>query len=95
MSEREFEYKVSVIVPVYNVSEYLDDCIASIFKQSISMDDVEVLLINDGSSDDSLDICLQYAGLYSNIKVYSKKMKDYRRHAILVLCTRMVNILLI
>src|SRR5690554_865847 len=49
---------VSVIVPVYNVDQYLHRCIQSILNQSYS--NLEILLINDGSSDSSGEICNEY-----------------------------------
>ncbi len=68
-----FEYKVSVIVPVYNVDKYVAECLDSIINQTISHDLMEVLVINDGSTDNSLDICKEYADLFPFIKLYSKK----------------------
>lgn len=49
------EYKISVIVPVYNASEYLEDCVSSILKQTYK--NLEVILVDDGSTDDSLKVC--------------------------------------
>ncbi len=54
----DFEYKVSVIVPVYNVEEFLAACLDSLMCQTIDKKNLEVLLINDGSTDKSLEICL-------------------------------------
>lgn len=51
--------KVSVVVPVYNAENYLDDCITSIQKQTFS--DFELILIDDGSTDNSGKICDNYA----------------------------------
>ena len=69
---KEFEYKVSVIVPVYNVENYLENCLDSLCNQTIEKKDMEVLLINDGSTDDSLRICKKYAGIYPCFKVFDK-----------------------
>lgn len=49
---------ISVIVPVYNASKYLRECIDSILAQTVQ--DFELILINDGSIDDSLEICQSY-----------------------------------
>ena len=49
---------VSIIIPVYNVAEYLDACLNSILQQTYS--EIEVLLINDGSTDESRIICKQW-----------------------------------
>jgi len=55
----------SILVPVYNVEKYLDQCIQSILNQSVN--DYEVILVDDGSTDGSGDICDQYAHEYPNI----------------------------
>lgn len=68
-----FEYKVSVIVPVYNVENYIRDCLNSLINQTIPKSDIEVLIINDGSTDNSLEICEEYARLFPFFKVFSKE----------------------
>ena len=62
---------LSIIVPVYNVSEYLDDCISSLIPQLNS--DTEVLLIDDGSTDNSSRMCDHYASISEYIKVIHKR----------------------
>jgi len=52
-------YLLSVIIPVYNVEHYLDRCLTSIINQTYSK--LEIILVNDGSTDASKDICLAYA----------------------------------
>lgn len=69
----EFEYRVTVIIPVYNVEPYLKDCLDSLVAQTIPQEDMEVLMINDGSTDGSLEICEQYAEAYENFKVLSQE----------------------
>ena len=59
--------KLSVIVPIYNVSSYLPRCIDSLINQTIPFD--EIILVDDGSTDDSGDIADNYSKQYSNIKV--------------------------
>ena len=49
------EPKISIIVPVYNVEQYLERCVESILKQT--MTNFELILINDGSSDNSGQVC--------------------------------------
>lgn len=49
---------ISVIVPVYNVERYLEECLNSIQQQSYT--DIEVILVNDGSTDHSKTICERY-----------------------------------
>ena len=46
---------ISIVVPIYNVSEYLPECIESILNQTYS--DIEVILVNDGSTDVCGEIC--------------------------------------
>jgi glycosyltransferase involved in cell wall biosynthesis len=61
------EYKLSVVVLVYNTAEYLVECFDSLINQSL--DGIEVIAINDESTDNSLDICLEYQNKYSNFKI--------------------------
>lgn len=63
--------KISVIVPVYNVEHYLERCLDSILKQNYN--EFEIILINDGSTDGSLDICKKYAKKYENIQLVNQK----------------------
>lgn len=63
--------KISIIVPIYNVKEYLDECITSIIQQS--MKELEIILVDDGSTDGSSAICDRYAKLDDRIKVIHKK----------------------
>lgn len=62
------ENKISIIVPVYNVEKYVDKCLRSIIDQSDS--NYEVIVVNDGSTDDSLKICKKYEN--ENIRVFTK-----------------------
>lgn len=59
--------KVSVIVPVFNVAAYLDQCIQSILNQTYN--NLELILVDDGSTDSSLKICEHYANYSSKVKV--------------------------
>lgn len=63
--------KLSVIVPIYNVEEYLANCIESILNQTFK--DFELILINDGSTDNSLEICYRYRDRDKRINVINKK----------------------
>lgn len=63
--------KISVIVPVYNAEKYLHRCIDSILEQTFT--DFELLLINDGSKDNSGKICDEYAAKDSRVRVFHKK----------------------
>lgn len=62
--------KVSVIVPVYNVADYLRKCINSIIGQTYAY--LEIILVDDGSTDGSEDICDEYAAKDSRVKVIHK-----------------------
>ncbi len=65
--------EISIIVPVYNVEKYLDSCLNSILGQSYG--EFELILVNDGSTDKSGDICDYYAGRDSRIRVFHQKNK--------------------
>lgn len=58
------EYKVSVVTAVYNVEAYLGEMIESIVRQTIGFENIQLILVDDGSADRSGDICDQYAGRY-------------------------------
>ena len=62
--------KVSIIVPVYNTSKYLHKCLDSLVNQTIS--DIEIIVVNDGSTDNSMDIINEYKKKYNQIKVIDK-----------------------
>lgn len=62
---------VSVIIPVYNVEKYLEKCIDSILAQTLT--DFELILVNDGSTDKSRDICDKYAQTDRRVKVIHKQ----------------------
>ncbi len=72
MEDLSFQYKVSVIIPIYNSEKYLENCIDSVLHDQGSLDDIEVILVNDGSTDGSATICEQYAQKYKNILYISK-----------------------
>ena len=61
---------VTVIIPVYQVEKYLEDCIKSIIRQTYG--ELEIILVDDGSTDNSPQICDQYAQMDSRIKVIHK-----------------------
>lgn len=63
--------KISVVVPVYNVQEYLESCINSILAQTFS--DIQIILVDDGSEDDSGKICDNYQSLDDRIFVIHQK----------------------
>ena len=63
--------KVSVIVPVYNVEKYLEKCLTSLVNQTLK--DIEIIVVNDGSSDNSQKIIDKYEKKNKNKKSYIKK----------------------
>ena len=63
--------KVSVIVPVYNVEEYIDKCLNTLVHQTLK--DIEFIVVNDGATDNSKNIILNYKEKYPNKIVYVEK----------------------
>ena len=63
--------KVSVIVPVYNVEEYIDKCLDSLVHQTLK--DMEIIVVNDGSPDNSEKIIKKYEKKYKNVKYVVKE----------------------
>lgn len=63
--------KVSVIVPVYNVEKYIDKCLESLVNQTL--EDIEIIVVNDGSKDGSKEIIKEYEKKYSNIVFIEKE----------------------
>lgn len=62
--------KLTIIIPVYQVKSYLDRCLNSVLSQSFK--DYDIILVDDGSTDGSQDICDKYAEQYNNITVIHK-----------------------
>ncbi|MDR2727810.1 MAG: glycosyltransferase [Chitinispirillales bacterium] len=62
--------KISIIIPVYNVEPYIKKCLDSVINQTYT--DLEILLINDGSTDNSGNICDEYAKIDNRIRVFHK-----------------------
>ena len=63
---------LSIVVPIYNVESYIEKCFDSLFKQDLSISLYEIIAVNDGSLDRSMDIVEKYAGKYDNIVIYNK-----------------------
>lgn len=60
--------KISVIIPIYNVEKYIERCIKSILGQSLQ--DFELIIVNDCTPDSSMDIVNRYAQQDSRIRIY-------------------------
>ena len=63
--------KISVIIPVYNVQRYLRQCLDSVVNQTFQ--DIEIILVNDGSTDQSLEICQEYKQMDQRIILLTQK----------------------
>lgn len=81
---------ISVIVPIYKVQDYLDECIESIIHQTYS--NIEVILVDDGSPDRCPQMCDEWAKRDSRIRVVHKKMVGFLRLVMLVLMLLRENI---
>lgn len=66
-----FKYDLSLIIPVYNAERYIEDTISAVVNQTI-FPNVEVIIVNDGSSDDTESICEKYVKDYENIKLITQ-----------------------
>ncbi len=67
--------KVSIIIPTYNVEMYLDECLESVKRQTLG--DIEIICVNDGSTDNSLEIIKKYAENDSRFVIIDKKNGGY------------------
>ena len=74
-STKRFSHKVSVVVPTYNVERYLDQCLTSIQMQPFA--NIEVICVNDGSTDGSLDIMQEHASRDPRVRVIDKPNAGY------------------
>ncbi|QCT70192.1 glycosyltransferase family 2 protein [Eubacterium maltosivorans] len=73
-TKKRFYFKqqlISVIIPVYNVEKYIEKCLQSVIKQTYR--NLEIILIDDGSTDNSLKVCQNFKKLDKRIKVFSQK----------------------
>ena len=68
------EYKVSAFVLVYNGGKYLRDCISALVNQTL--DGLEIILINDVSTDDSLSVCREFERDYDNVRIINKEINE-------------------
>ena len=66
------EIFISIVVPVYNTEQYLDECLQSILKQTI-IENIELICVNDGSSDNSLEILNLYKEKFPNMIIIDQK----------------------
>ena len=64
---------LSIIIPIYNAERFISECLESCIHQNISKTDYEIICVNDGSTDHSLQIIQKYASKYDNIKIINQK----------------------
>ena len=67
--------KVSILVPIFNVEKYLRECLDSLINQTL--DDIEIICVNDGSTDNSAQILQEYRFKGKRIKVINKENSGY------------------
>lgn len=67
--------KLSIIIPMFNVAQYLRKCVLSAFNQGLSTDEFEIIMVDDESPDNSLDIAKDMSKTHDNITVISQKNK--------------------
>lgn len=67
------KFKISTIIPIYKVEEYLEETIESVINQSIGFDNIQLILVNDGSPDNSEEICFKYKEKYPENVIYIKQ----------------------
>ncbi|MBS9462198.1 glycosyltransferase [Flagellimonas sp. 389] len=66
---------LSIVIPVYNVSAYVEKCIRSCFDQSVGSEEFEVIVVDDGGTDNSLQICKGLLNDFPSMKIISQKNK--------------------
>ena len=85
--------KISIIVPIYNVKQYLTCCLNSLINQTYQ--NIEILCVDDGSTDGSSDICDKYAEVDSRVRVVHKDNVALIIQRAIISCLLMVMIGLI
>ena len=71
---KDYKYKFSVVIPIYNVEKYLEETIKSVIGQTIGFEEnIQMILVNDGSPDNSEEICLRYKDKYPKNIIYIKQ----------------------
>ena len=65
--------KLSIVIPVYNTEKYLEKCLASCVNQEVERADYEIVVVDDGTKDNAMEIARRFQDNYSNIKIYSQE----------------------
>ena len=81
---------LSFIVPVYNVEDYLSECVDSLLNQDVPSELYEIILYDDGSTDGSLRIAQKYGADYANIRVFTHIRRSANTSGLL---TAMISLL--
>ena len=75
----DYPYKISVVMPIYNSEQYLCEAIESVLFQTIGIDNIQLLLIDDGSTDNSGMICKEYANCIPTMfSIFTRKTAGCR-----------------
>ncbi|WP_445737840.1 glycosyltransferase family 2 protein [Mariniflexile sp.] len=69
--------KLTIIIPVYNAENYIESCLISCCKQDLKSTDYEIMVVNDGSTDNTLEKIIPFTKEYSNIHLKSQKNKGH------------------
>lgn len=64
---------LSIVLPIYNMEDYLEKCLNSILRQGLEQDEYEVILVNDGSKDNSRAICERYVNSHKNFRFINQQ----------------------
>ncbi|MGG0720100.1 glycosyltransferase [Robertmurraya massiliosenegalensis] len=67
------DVKVTIAIPVYNAAGFIEDCLDSILKQTMQQENIEIILVNDGSKDNSKEILDRYALENPNVRVFHQE----------------------
>ena len=65
--------KLSIIIPVYNACKYLKRCVDTLYMQDLDIEDFEIIMVNDGSTDNSYEIAQKIESEHSNIKLFTQE----------------------
>jgi len=67
-------YEISVIIPVYNVEAYIEQCLESVVNQSLGIENIEVIIVNDATEDNSMSIVTEYSEKYPSFKIINNSI---------------------
>lgn len=73
--EINYDYDLTILIPVYNAEKFIEKTLESVINQKVKNKTYEVILLNDGSQDNSEEICKKYTRLYNNFRYYSHENK--------------------